>query len=296
MMDTTYLKIQKSEKKKKKVIKVFIKLFKTNKLFAIGITICTAWILVALLANNIMPYDPISQNLEARFSAPSNSNWLGTDDFGRDILSRIIIGSRLSLLAGLVTVSLASVLGTIYGGIAGFIGGIIDDIMMRISEMVSAFPSIILAMTITAALGPSLFNTLLALVIVSWPGYARLMRSVVIQIKQNEYVEAAKALGTSNLRILLIEILPNSIGPVLIMASLDIGNAILNFSGLSFLGLGSPPPNAEWGAMVADGIQNFNYWWITTFPGLAILTMSIGANFVGDGIRDFLDPKLRKEF
>ena len=295
-METTLTTTKKRPGKAAKFFKIFLRLFRTNRLFAIGITMCAVWMLIAIFAEVIIPYDPVSQNLASRFQPPSSAHWLGTDDFGRDILSRIIVGSRLSLLAGIVTVSLASVAGTIYGGIAGFVGGIVDDVMMRLSEMVSAFPAIILAMTITAALGPSLFNTLLALVIVSWPGYARVMRSVVIQIKGNEYVDAARALGTSNFRILFNEIIPNSIGPVLIMATLDIGNAILNFSGLSFLGLGSPPPTPEWGAMVADGIQNFSFWWITTFPGLAILTMSVGANFVGDGIRDFLDPKLRKEF
>lgn len=272
------------------------KLFRTNLIFGLGITICVSWIIVALFAYSIIPYDPISQNLGHRFESPNSIHWFGTDSFGRDVLSRVIVGSQISLLAGLLTVSISAVIGVLFGGLAGFVGGIVDDMMMRISEMFSAFPAIILAMTITAALGPSLFNTLIALVITAWPRYARVMRSMTISIKENGYIEAAKALGASNTRILLKEILPNALGSVLIVATLDIGNQILNFSGLSFLGLGSPPPTPEWGSMVANGIANFYYWWIVTFPGLAILTMGLGANFIGDGIRDYLDPKFREEF
>jgi len=277
-------------------LKSMVRLYRTNLLFAVGITICLGWILVAIFAYYIIPYGPIDQNMLHRFEPPSSTYWFGTDEFGRDIFSRVVVGSRISIFAGFVTVILSSIIGSIYGGIAGYFGDVIDNSMMRISEMVLSFPAIILAMTITAALGPSLYNTLLALVIVSWPMYARVMRSVVITVKENEYVLASKALGTSPFRILSSEILPNTIGSVLVMATLDVGNAILNFSGLSFLGLGSPPPIPEWGAMVADGIQNFVYWWVTVWPGLAILTMAMGANFIGDGIRDYLDPKLRREF
>ncbi len=277
-------------------LKKIARLYRTNLLFAVGITICLGWILVAIFAFQIIPYGPIDQNMLHRFEPPSSTYWFGTDEFGRDIFSRVVVGSRISIFAGFVTVILSSIIGSIYGGIAGYFGDVVDNSMMRISEMVLSFPAIILAMTITAALGPSLYNTLLALVIVSWPMYARVMRSVVITVKENEYVLASKALGTSPLRILSSEILPNTIGSVLVMATLDVGNAILNFSGLSFLGLGSPPPIPEWGAMVADGIQNFVYWWVTVWPGLAILTMAMGANFIGDGIRDYLDPKLRREF
>jgi len=269
---------------------------RANFLLKVGIILLIFWILVAIFANIIAPYDPISQNLEQRFERPSRVYWFGTDEFGRDILSRTIIGSRLSILAGFLTVFIASIIGILFGGISGFAGGIVDDIMMRISEIFSSFPAIILAMTITAALGPSLFNTLLALVIVVWPRYARLMRSLTISVKENEYVEASKALGASKIRILLKEILPNSAGTMIIMSSLDMGRIILVFSGLSFLGLGSPPPAPEWGMMVAQGMQNFNYWWIYTFPGLSILSIAMAANIVGDGIRDYLDPKIRKNF
>ena len=277
-------------------MKQFFKMYRTNLFFAIGTTICIIWILIAIFANIITPYDPLGQDLVARLKPPNHTHLFGTDRLGRDILSRVIVGAKLSVSAGLITVILAGTLGSIYGGIAGYVGGIVDDIMMRIAEMVLAFPALILAMVIGVVLGPSLYNTLLALVIVAWPTYARVMRSAVISVKENDYVEASRALGASNFRILVKEILPNTIGLIVIIATLDIGNQILFFSTLSFLGLGTPPPTPEWGAMVADGMDNFMQWWICTFPGLAILSMAIGANFIGDGIRDFLDPKLRKEF
>jgi peptide/nickel transport system permease protein len=268
---------------------------KNDKAFAMGVIVVCAWVLVALFATWIVPYDILAQNIAKRFQAPSPAHWFGTDSIGRDILSRVLVGSRISLVAGLATIVLASIFGIVYGGIAGYIGGVVDDTMMRISEMVLSFPGIILAMTIAAALGPSLMNSLLAMVIIWWPNYARVMRSMVIANKQNEYVEASRSLGASHFRIFFVEILPNSLGPVLVLATLDFGNAILLFSGLSYLGLGSPPPTPEWGAMVADGALNFNYWWICTFPGLAIMTMALGANFIGDGVRDLLDPRLRKQ-
>ena len=269
---------------------------KDNYLFMAGSVVCFVWILVAVFSYQIVPYDPLAQDLERRFEPPSFVHWFGTDTLGRDIFSRVIVGSRLSLTAGIITVLIAGTIGSLFGAFAGYFGGLIDDIMMRISEMVMAFPAIILAMTITAALGPSLYNTILAMVIVSWPNYARVMRSMVIYIKQNEYVDASRTLGASESRTMFVEVLPNSLGPVIVMGTLDLGNAILIFSGLSFLGLGAPPPNPEWGAMVADGMQNFGYWWIGSFPGLAIFTISIAANFLGDGLRDYLDPRLRKSF
>ena len=269
---------------------------KENHLFMVGSVVCFVWILVAVFSYQIVPYDPLAQDLARRFEPPSFVHWFGTDTLGRDIFSRVIVGSRLSLTAGIITVLIAGTIGSLFGAVAGYFGGLIDDIMMRISEMVMAFPAIILAMTITAALGPSLYNTILAMVIVSWPNYARVMRSMVIYIKQNEYVDASRALGASESRTMFVEVLPNSLGPVIVMGTLDLGNAILIFSGLSFLGLGAPPPNPEWGAMVADGMQNFGYWWIGSFPGLAIFTISIAANFLGDGLRDYLDPRLRKSF
>lgn len=272
------------------------KMFKSNYLFTLGVIICLAWIIAAIVAPAIAPYDPVVQDLTARLQAPSAQHWFGTDNFGRDIFSRVIYGGRYSLLAGCLTVVIAGVIGTFYGAVAGYVGGQVDNVMMRFSEMILSFPSLILAMIINAVMGSNLFNTMFALVIVAWPTYARLMRSVVLSVKENEYVTASEALGASRLRILMTEIIPNSVSSVLIMATTDIGNQILMFSTLSFLGLGSAPPTPEWGMMVSDGVDYFNKFWVAGFPGLAIFTMAVGANFIGDGLRDLLDPKLRKQF
>ena len=264
-------------------------------LMKIGFIICMGWILVALFAPLLAPQDPLAQDMGARFAPPSSTHWFGTDELGRDVFSRVIMGSRISITAGLVTVCITFGVGILYGGIAGYAGGMVDEVMMRISELVMAFPPLILSMVIAAALGPSIFNSVLAMTIIWWPNYARLMRSMVISLKENEYVVAARALGASHLRILVKEILPNSVGPLLVMATLDIGNAILTFSGLSFLGLGTQPPTPEWGAMVSEGVNHFQNWWISTFAGLAIFSVAVGANFVGDGLRDKMDPKLREK-
>ena len=272
------------------------KMFKSNYLFTFGVIICLFWIIMAIIAPMVAPYDPVVQDLTLRLKAPSAAHIFGTDNFGRDIFSRVIYGGRYSLLAGCLTVVIAGCIGTIYGAIAGYVGGAVDNIMMILSEMILSFPSLILAMIINAVMGSNLFNTMFALVIVAWPSYARVMRSVVLSVRENEYVTASEALGASRFRILLKEIIPNSITSVLIMATTDIGNQILMFSTLSFLGLGSAPPTPEWGMMVSDGVQYFNKFWVAGFPGLAIFTMAVGANFIGDGLRDLLDPKLRKQF
>jgi peptide/nickel transport system permease protein len=266
-----------------------------NRLFALGLGICVLWIFFALIAPFIVPYNPLEQDLGARLQKPSFAHPCGTDSLGRDVLSRVLMGSRISITGSLLTIIFAALVGIVYGGIAGYIGGVVDELMMRLAELIQAFPTIILAMVIAAALGPSLFHTLIAMIIVWWPGFARLMRSAVIQIRSNEFIEASKSLGASHFRVFFREVLPNSVGSVVVMATVDFGSAILLFSGLSFLGLGSPPPAPEWGAMVSDGASYLSFWWIATFPGLGILTMSIGANFIGDGMRDYLDPKLRKE-
>ena len=272
------------------------KMFKSNYLFTFGVIICLFWIIMAIIAPFVAPYDPVVQDLTLRLKAPSAAHIFGTDNFGRDIFSRVIYGGRYSLLAGCLTVVIAGCIGTIYGAIAGYVGGAVDNVMMRLSEMILSFPSLILAMIINAVMGSNLFNTMFALVIVAWPSYARVRRSVVLSVRENEYVTASEALGASRIRILLKEIIPNSITSVLIMATTDIGNQILMFSTLSFLGLGSAPPTPEWGMMVSDGVQYFNKFWVAGFPGLAIFTMAVGANFIGDGLRDLLDPKLRKQF
>lgn len=267
-----------------------------NFMFKFGLIICTSWILVAILAPFLVKYDPISfQDVNNSFQSPSTTHWFGTDSLGRDIFSRVIYGSRISITAGMITVIVSFVVGILFGGLAGYMGGLVDDIMMRFSEMIQSFPPLILAMVIAAALGPNITNSIFAMAIIWWPNYARLTRSIVMSVKENDYVIASRILGASNWRILYKEILPNSLGPMTVMATLDLGNAILMFSGLSFLGLGVQPPVAEWGAMVSDGVLTFHHWWISTFPGLAIFSVAIGANFIGDGLRDYLDPRMRRQ-
>ena len=245
-------------------------------MFKLGIIVCLLWVIVAFIAPLIAPADPLAQNLDMRFQPPGAAHWFGTDSLGRDVFSRVLYGSRISITAGLITVLISFGIGLLYGGVAGYVGGIVDDVMMRFSEMIQSFPPLILAMVIAAAMGPSIVNSVFAMAIIWWPNYARLM-------------------GASRVRILFREILPNSIGPLVVMSTLDLGNAILMFSGLSFLGLGVQPPTPEWGAMVSDGVATFQNWWISTFPGLAIFTVAMGANFIGDGMRDYLDPKLRQQ-
>ena len=277
----------------KTVLRALGVLMRKNALFAAGAVMFSLWIGAALLAPVIGPRDPLAQDLSVRFQPPSGDYWFGTDGFGRDIFSRVLAGSRISMAAGILTVVIALGLGSIYGASAGYMGGVPDEILMRLSELVKSFPPLVLAMLIAATAGPGIGNTLAAMVVVWWPNYARVMRSVVIAVKEREFVDTAMVIGLGNLRIIFSEIFPNAVGTVLVMATLDIGNAVLTFAGMSFLGLGASPPTPEWGAMVADGAENFSYWWISTFPGAAILSVALGANFVGDGLRDYLDPRLR---
>ncbi len=265
-----------------------------NFMFKLGLVLFLAWVLVAIFAPVIAPHDPTQGDVTLRYLPPSADYWFGTDELGRDVFSRVLYASRVSLTASLVTVLISFAVGIFFGGLAGYIGGVVDDVMMRFSEMIQSFPPLILAMVIAAALGPNISNSILAMAIIWWPNYARLTRSIVISLKSNDYVTASRVLGATHTRILTREILPNSIGSLIVMCTLDLGNAILMFSGLSFLGLGVQPPTPEWGAMVSDGVRDTAKWWVSTFPGLAIFSVAIAANFIGDGLRDYLDPKMRR--
>lgn len=271
------------------------KFIKKNPLAVIGLIIWIVFILCAIFAPLIAPYDPVEQNLEIRYQAPSAAHWFGTDDLGRDVFSRVIYGARISVPSGILVVMLACVFGSLYGAVAGFFGKAVDEIMMRFADMIMSFPSILLAMALAAALGTSVINAILAIAIVAWPKYARMMRGLTLTIREAEYVTSEHAIGRSKWGILVKTIVPNSMSSLIVLASTDVGTSILTFAGLSFLGLGVSPPTAEWGYMVSNGITILQYWWISFFPGLAIFLVSIGANFIGDAVRDILDPRMKTE-
>jgi peptide/nickel transport system permease protein len=256
-----------------------------------GAAVAVLWIIVAIIAPVIEPHDPLAQNL-AILQAPGHGTLMGTDQLGRDVFSRVLSGAGVTIPLALLLVVMSVLIGAVLGAIAGFFGRWVDELIMRITDLVMAFPTVILAMVIAAALGASLLNAVLAALIVSWPSYARLTRGLVLGLRQSNYVVSGQLLGFSPLKSLWRDIAPNIVGPILVLASLDIGTAILLLSGLSFLGLGAKPPTAEWGSMVSDAIQNFDSWWLGLFPGLAILTIVVAFNFVGDALRDALDPKL----
>ncbi|GAA2871121.1 ABC transporter permease [Microbacterium arabinogalactanolyticum] len=255
----------------------------------IGTVIAVAWIIVAFTAQWWVPYPPNAQSLP-RLQAPGVETLLGTDGNGRDIFSRLMTGATVTIPLALTLVVAALVIGTIIGALAGYFGGWIDETLMRITDLFMAFPTVILAMVVAASLGPSLFNAVIAAVVVSWPQYSRVTRSIVLSLRNQNYVIAGRLLGHSPARTLVVDILPNVAGPLLVLATLDIGAAILLLSGLSFLGLGAQPPMAEWGSMISAAMQNFDAWWLGVFPGLAILTVVLAFNFLGDAMRDVLDP------
>jgi len=255
-----------------------------------GVVIAAAWIVIAVFAPLIAPHGPLEQAFPPAES-PSLGHLFGTDELGRDVLSRVIYGSRVSLPIAVLLVVLAATIGGLVGAVAGYFRGPVDGILMRSADLVFAFPAIILAMVVAAVLGRGLQNAALAIVVVAWPSYARVVRGLVLSIGESEYVQAARLLGAPARRTLVRDVLPNVAGPVLVLATLDLANAILLLSGLSFLGLGAQPPRAEWGSMVADGTQYFQWWWMGTFPGLAIFTVVLAFNFLGDSLRDVFDPR-----
>ncbi len=266
-----------------------------NPLVLIGIVIVVLWVLVAFLAPIISPSEPLAQDLSVRKQTPNATYLFGTDELGRDIFSRVLWGARITIPAGLAVIIIGSTIGTFIGAVAGYAGGIVDELLMRFTELFMAFPTIILAMAVTAALGPDIKNAILALVVVWWPKYARMVRGLVLEVKAQEYVEAAHSVGAGGFYILFRTILPNCIAPAVILGTLDIGPAITTFASLSFIGLGPDPSSPEWGRMVSLGIDFFDQWWMWFFPGLAIASLVMAFNFIGDGLRDILDPRLRGE-
>lgn len=257
----------------------------------IGAVVLVAWVVVALADPLLGLQDPLARDVPGALQAPSAAHWFGTDELGRDVLSRTLWGVRSSLPLAVALVAGSLVIGGVLGGVAGYLGGIVDEVIMRIADLVFAFPTIILAMVVAAALGPGLGNAVVALLVVSWPNYARVMRALVLGARGQEYVVAGRLLGAGPLTSLRRDVLPNVSAPMLVLAMLDFGNQILLLAGLSFLGLGAVPPTPEWGSMVADGVDQFSSWWLATFPGLAIFTVVVAFNLIGDTLRDALDPR-----
>lgn len=260
----------------------------------VGLSIFTGVVLVAILAPYIAPYDPLEVDLANRLLPPSARHLFGTDEMGRDVLSRVIHGSRISLRVGLTVVLIAFPFGSILGAIAGFYGGLVDELIMRLVDIFLCIPGLVLAMAIAAALGPSIQNVLLSLAVVWWPWYTRIVRSVILGLREQEFVQAARAIGASNRRIIVRHLLPNAIAPAFVNATLDLGFVILSAAGLSFIGLGAQPPSPEWGAMLSTSRDILREaWWAATFPGLAILLSVLSINLLGDAFRDLLDPRLK---
>jgi peptide/nickel transport system permease protein len=256
----------------------------------LGGFIVVAWAVVALTIHWWAPYDP-TMLAGRRFSPPDAVNWLGTDALGRDVFSRTLYGVRQSLPIALVVIVCSVAIGTTLGAIAGYVGGVLDEIIMRFVDVTLSFPPILLAMAVTASLGPGLQNAAIAMVVVWWPIYARLMRAQVLAVREREHVEAAVASGAGPMRILLKHILPLCWSPIIVNATMDFGQIVLLTASLSFIGLGAVPPTPEWGQMISEGALQFYRWWIAAGPGMAILSIVLGFNFLGDGLRDILDPR-----
>ncbi|HEV2528017.1 MAG TPA: ABC transporter permease [Thermomicrobiales bacterium] len=271
--------------------------FRQSPLSVAGAVIVVALILVAGLGPFLVPFPQDARgavHVADRLNPPSAANWFGTDQMGRDVFSRVIIGARVSLLAGVTVITLALVLGTVLGAIAGFFRGWISDVIMRVTDVFLTIPDLILAMAFAAALGPGLLNVMIAVSLVWWPGYCRLVRASVITLRDAQFSEAATALGASRMRVLFRHVMPNAFPAILVKASMDIGFAVLTTAALGFIGLGTQPPTPDWGQMISDGRSYVrDAWWFSTFPGIAILLTVLATNLMGDGLRDAFDPRHR---
>lgn len=274
--------------------KASLQRLRRHKLAFFGAVIIAVIVFVAIFAPFIAPHHYARQVLEDRFRPPSMEYPLGTDHLGRCLFSRMVYGSRIALMIGVMIVAIQGTIGISLGLISGFYGGRIDTVIMRLVDIMIAFPAIVLALAVAAVLGPGLFNVMLALGVIGWTDYARVVRGQVLSVKENDYIQAVRAAGASDVRIMFRHILPNVMAPIIVMATLGMAGALLAASALSFLGLGAQPPMPDWGAILADGRGALRRApWIATFPGLAIMVTVLGFNFLGDGLRDALDPRLR---
>ena len=273
-----------------------VKAFNTNKTSWIGLVVFLTVVVAALLAPVLAPFDPTEQNILEKLRSPSGEHWLGTDSFGRDTLSRLLYGARISLVIGFASTIAAMALGATIGMLAGWRGGRFDTVVMQAMDVLLAFPSLILGLIVVAMLGPSMFNIIIAIALTSIPPFARIARAPTIAVKQRDFVEACRALGYSDMRILAGHILPNILPEILVMGSLWVANAIRTEASLAFVGLGVKPPAATWGGMIREGFDNIlDSYWLALAPGMAILIVIFALNLLGDGLRDAIDPKLKGE-
>jgi peptide/nickel transport system permease protein len=273
-----------------------LKAFNTNKTSWIGLVVFLIVVVAAILAPELAPFDPNDQNILEKLRAPTLEHWLGTDSFGRDTLSRLLYGARISLIIGVVSTLAAMVIGTAIGMLAGWHGGRLDTVTMQAMDVLLAFPSLILGLILVAMLGPSMVNIIIAIALTSIPPFARIARAPTIAVKEREFVDAGRALGYSDARILIIHILPNILPEILVMGSLWLANAIRTEASLAFVGLGVKPPTATWGGMIREGFENIlDSYWLALVPGVAILIVIFALNLLGDGLRDAIDPKLKGE-
>lgn len=275
-----------------------VRVFFRDKLAVVGVAWICFMIVTAVGAPWIAPYPDEGRgasHLASRFAAPSAQHWFGTDNLGRDVLSRVIFGARIPLTISAAVAIAVLLIGPLLGALAGYFGGWLDEVIMRITDIFLAFPAIVLAMAFVAILGPNLRNLAIAIAITWWPWYTRLVRGMAVSLRERPYVEAAKTMGVRSPVIVLRHILPNTLGPVVVQITLDIGTVILEVAGLSFLGLGARPPTPEWGLMVSEGVEYIlEQWWISVFPGFAIFLLVLAFNLVGDGLRDVLDPRMKR--
>ena len=278
------------------MLKSTLRAFNTNKTSWVGLVIFVIVVLAAIFAPWIAPLDPLDQNVMLRLKPPSEDNWLGTDYYGRDIYARLVYGARISLIIGLASTALSMVVGSAIGMIAGWRGGRLDTLIMQLMDILLAFPSLILGLIIVAMLGPSMTNIIVAIALTSIPPFARIARAPTIAMKEREFVDACRALGFSDTRILLGHILPNILPEILVMGSLWLANAIRTEASLAFIGLGVKPPIPTWGGMIREGFENIlDSYWLVLAPGTAILIVVFALNLLGDGLRDAIDPKLKGE-
>jgi peptide/nickel transport system permease protein len=270
-------------------------LWRRNRLMVVGTGIIMFLLLVAALAPLLATHDPYEQILADRLQPPSAQHYFGTDSLGRDIYSRVVFGSRVTLSIAILVAAISAPLGLVIGVLAGYFGKAIDEILMRLSDIFLAFPKLILAIAFAAALGPGVENAIVAISIANWPSYARLARAETLSVRNNDYIQVIRSMGAGNLRIMVGHITPMCMSSIIVRLSLDMGTIILTAAGLGFLGLGAQPPVPEWGLMVSDGRQFLvDQWWVSTLPGIAILIVVMGFNLMGDGIRDILDPHQRQ--